>query len=827
MTPTPDRKQVSDLKAAVDLAQLFQEFGVRVVRRGRGCKALCPFHQEKTPSLSIDTQKGVYHCFGCGKSGDHLTFLQEHAGLSFPEALAQLQLVARAAPLAPQAPTPEEPFPYSLLERVAQLWQQALEQSPQALEYLKGRGLTDRSLLARVQAGYCDGQKLTETVTAEERKLLQQAGVLNERGKEFFSRCLVFPLQDRQRRTVGFYGRSILQGAKVPKRMSARSGLFRLEAAQGTDSVVLVEGVLDALALMQAGLPQVMALGGVQGLNQELLAHLQAEKISQVTLCLDGDEAGRQAAPHLTKKLQAGGLQVQVVELAQGQDPLSHPQEALHLLQAQGTAASPSPHSVSACARKYQKLSQAQGKLKVLVTVQSQEGQPAQATVDLFSSRSRRQEALLLARQLGLQVADLENWFLDILQEVQAQKDQPKSLFAKIEVEPMTPAQKAEALAFLQQGDLVESILAHMEALGYQGENEAKLLGYCVSVSRKLEKPMSAIIQSGSGAGKSYLAEVVRKLTPPEEVVFYSRLSPQALYYMPKDYLQHKFLVLEERAGGEACDYQIRALQSSGILRQAIVTKDPASGQLVPTENEVWGPMAYMETTTSLKLNPENTSRCFEIPLDESQEQTRRIHQRQKSLRSLERLEGSQREEKICLLHHHAQRLLQPIAVVIPYVHLLTFPDQWLRSRRDHDRFLTLIEVLAYLHQYQRVRKFHNDQEYLEATLDDYRWAYFLAQRVLQQSLDELSRWGRELLTAFEANSWSNITRRELRDALRWPDRRLREALEDLVDLEYLLVQKGSNNQSFFQLSPGKGSSGPAAGLMTPEELARIWKETP
>jgi hypothetical protein len=594
--------------------------------------------------------------------------------------------------------------------------------------------------------------------------------------------------------------------------------------------VILVEGVLDALALMQAGLSNVMALGGVQGLNEDLLAHLKAEKVKQVVLCLDGDEAGRTATAKLTQKLQKAFFQVRSLDLAEGQDPLSHPVQLTALLRRDGIGTenalaeplTPAPHPE----RKYQKLSQAQGKMKVLVTVTNEQGDCAQGTVDLFSSRSRRQEALSISRQLGLELSELEQWFFEILQELQSQKEQPVSLFAKVEVEPMTPAQKATALAFLKRPDLVDCILADMEMLGYQGENEAKLLGYCVSVSRKLEKPMSAIIQSGSGAGKSYLAEVVRKLTPPEDVVFYSRLSPQALYHMPKDYLQHKFLVLEERAGGEACDYQIRALQSSGILRQAIVTKDPATGQLVPTENEVWGPMAYMETTTSLKLNPENTSRCFEIPLDESPEQTRRIHERQKALRSLQRLEASDLEDRICQLHHHAQRLLQPVSVVIPYVNWLTFPDQWLRSRRDHDRFLTLIEVLAYLHQHQRPRKVHKGCEYIEATLEDYRWAYFLARRVLQQSLDELSRWARELLTAFETQSWANITRRELREHLKWPDRRLREAIEELVDLEFLLVQKGANNQSFFQSSLGKGSLGPGPGLLKPEELARFWQET-
>ena len=78
---TPPRKEIEDLKAAVDLVALFQAFGVQVRKQGRGCKALCPFHDETTPSLSIDPKKGLYKCFGCGKAGDSLTFLQEHGKL--------------------------------------------------------------------------------------------------------------------------------------------------------------------------------------------------------------------------------------------------------------------------------------------------------------------------------------------------------------------------------------------------------------------------------------------------------------------------------------------------------------------------------------------------------------------------------------------------------------------------------------------------------------------------------------------------------------------------------------------------------------------------
>jgi hypothetical protein len=254
------------------------------------------------------------------------------------------------------------------------------------------------------------------------------------------------------------------------------------------------------------------------------------------------------------------------------------------------------------------------------------------------------------------------------------------------------------------------------------------------------------------------------------------------------------------------------------------VVKDPATGQLFTRANEVRGPIAYIETTTNLRLNPENTSRCFEIPLDESPEQTRRIHERQKALRSLDGLSVPQYREAILQRHHNAQRLLEKVPVVIPFVNHLTFPDRWLRSRRDHDRFMSLIEVLAYLHQYQRPRKKHNGVEYIEATPQDYRWAYFLAARVLQGSLDEMSRWARELLTFFEANPLS-YTRRELRERLQWPDKRTRDALDELADLEYLEVIRGASNLFTFRLSTVKGMvTQPTLGLLHPDELEVKWR---
>lgn len=220
MTPTLSRQELDDLKAGVDLVALFERHGVAVQKSGRGFKALCPFHEEQTPSLSIDPKKGVYHCFGCGQSGDHLSFLQGHLKMVFAEAVSCLRQTP-SAPAAPKTPKKEEkepPFPYELVARVADIWHQAFCECPDGLAYLERRGLRDRALLRDLHTGYCDGEKLLAITSAEERQLLQSVGILNEKGREFFSKCVVFLLRDRHHRVVGFYGRSLTPGAKVPHR---------------------------------------------------------------------------------------------------------------------------------------------------------------------------------------------------------------------------------------------------------------------------------------------------------------------------------------------------------------------------------------------------------------------------------------------------------------------------------------------------------------------------------------------------------------------------------------------------------------------------------
>jgi hypothetical protein len=174
------------------------------------------------------------------------------------------------------------------------------------------------------------------------------------------------------------------------------------------------------------------------------------------------------------------------------------------------------------------------------------------------------------------------------------------------------------------------------------------------------------------------------------------------------------------------------------------------------------------------------------------------------------------------------QRLLKEVRVVNPYACLLEFPADWLRTRRDHLRFLNLIEAITFLYQHQReVKITDQDQEYSESTLEDYRTAYDLAKEVLGESFTELKKPQRELLEKIEAllkqEDQEAINRRQIREYTGLGDHRLRDLLSELVNLEYLWIMEGKQGKSYrYQLAERCVSTEKIlSGLTTPEALAR------
>ena len=857
------RAELDELKARVDIAEVLRATGLELRQVGKGLFARCPFHEDDQASLSVTPAEGLWNCFGCEAGGDAISFLQKREGLTFTAAVIRLKELAGVLP-APkvdaQAKPAAQPGQHAqLLGRVAEIYARSFLLSQKPQDYLERRGLGSKEMWKAFGLGYADGS-LMETIPKEGEVVenLKAVGLLTAEGKELFRGFLVVPLTHPDLGVTGFYGRAVSDKVRVKHLFlpGQRRGMLNWQCLKQTSELVLTESALDALSFWVAGVRDVSCLFGVSALPVDLVELMARNRVATVTFCLDGDRAGREAAQARADELLELGIASRAVLLPEGQDPnailVADGPEALKAQLAKVvTLAEPVAPSCSVMEIEdgfearfgemtYRVVFKSPGSNSLRASVKAvQDGITFLNSLDLGSHRGRTATANQVSRRFRLSKSDVEAHFMRLVEEAESRavggkESEIGQAMADIvkEAPELSDDERGQAVEFLSRPDLVDTILEDMEQLGYVGEEKGKLLAYLIGISRRLEKPLAAIVSSQSSAGKSGMTEAVEALTAPEDVVNFARLSTHALSYMPQTFLKHKLVILEERVGGEAADYSIRVLQSKQKLAQAVVVKD-ASGAMQTRYFEVEGPIAYLETTTSGRVNYENATRCFEIALDESQEQTDKIHQLQRDSRSLERFRSQAFLELLKKRHHDAQRVLEDVKVVIPYVHLLRFPSRWLRTRRDHERFLCLIDVLAFLHQYQRKRGTVTDAigeeiAYVEASFDDYVLAYELAQGVLKDSFHELSRSARDLWPVIADGvkdggplAGLHFTRRQLRTLTSWPDRRLKEALTELVDMEYLSSDGAQGKVYRYSVlaDPDESQGPPAMALTTPQEL--------
>ena len=858
MTPTLDRKDLEDLKARVDLAELFRSRGLELKKKGKNWLCRCPFHDDQTASLSVNNERRLWQCFSCKAAGDAFDFLRLKEELDFPAALAILkELAGEVVPPKPVAALPGSFQRGELLGRVAELYHKRFAEIPEGRDYLASRGLVSPELWKAFQVGFCDGT-LRKTLPEEGPVLeaLEAIGVLTAEGKELFRGCVVVPLTHPDLGVVGLYGRRIRPDAQnrhlyLP---GPHQGVLNWQALKSSSSIVVVESVLDAFSFWEAGVREATCLYGTQGLPEAIKSLLTCFEVRQVTLAMDGDRAGLEASQRLQRTFAQMGLAVQTMRFPEGQDPSQ-------ILQEQGpkklkewpreATTNPRPAldtsrsvthekgleiTVGPVTYRLEMIPPFSSRLRANVSAQHQQGDWLQDRIDLYVHRDRTKLSRHLMSQFKLSRMESDQHTAALLRQAETwvqerRKEQQAETQVASTPEPMNETERQEALVFLRGPDLPRQILNDMEALGYIGEENAKLLAYLIGLSRKLPKPLSGIILSQSGCGKSTLTDIIEQLTPVEDVLMFTRITAQALQYMAQTMLRGKLIIVEERAGAESAEYSIRVLQSRQRLVQAVPQKDPATGKIATQIITVEGPVAYLETTTDPKINHENATRCFEITLDESQEQTERILSAQRFQRLPAPRNRLRVAEAIRKRHHDAQRLLEPVLVFIPFAEKLSFPSKKLRNRRDHERFLCLIEASAFLHQHQRERGQTEDgDDYVLAHPDDYRLAYQLAQGVLQVTLHELSRGAQEVwhlvrawVIAQAGDCFPDFlfTRRELRQLTGCEDHTLRAALQELVDMEYLEIAAGNNGRAFkYRLLVPNDSEAPAT-LLSPEELER------
>ncbi len=336
MTEAPSRDDfVRAVRDAIDIVDLAASI-TKLERRGERYVALCPFHQEKTPSLSIDPRRGLYYCFGCGQGGDAIKLHMETSGDDFKTAL---EVLARryGVPL-PRYPGADRGAARSAaaLEAAAQFFSSELERSAVAQRYLERRGV-DRATRERFALGYAPDDWRRRTEPHERRVALadlESAGLVlrsQKSGRPYdrFRHRLMFPIHGPSGRLVGFGGRTLGEdqakyvNTAETEAFQKKALLYGLHlartAARERGALLLVEGYFDVIAAHRAGMPWAVASMGTALTLQQVA--LLRRHVSEVIVGYDGDRAGEEAARKALFLLLRAGVQVRRARFPAGQDP--------------------------------------------------------------------------------------------------------------------------------------------------------------------------------------------------------------------------------------------------------------------------------------------------------------------------------------------------------------------------------------------------------------------------------------------------------------------------------------------------------------------------
>lgn len=863
-------EEIQRIKQGTDLVKYVKGRGVELKRKGKQWVGKCPFHNDRTPSLMVDPVKQVWNCLGaCQEGGDVIKLVMKLDGVGFREAVGELggkktEELRMKKEKSDAGRTVEE---LRWLEKYVAFCQRRLVETPRAQAYVVSRGLRRPELWGAWRVGYADGSIL-EALSPEGREVLKRIGVLTAAGRELLEGCVVFPLFDVAKpEVVNLYGRRVEgepradpddgRGAAAVKGVhhlylpGERRGVFHPEGVRGSEEVIIVESVIDAAAAVSAGIGNVVALFGINGLTADHLRQMKEWRTRRAVVVLDADEAGRRAIPKLRAELAKLQIESRAVELPakdiaefiagggtgeelrsfiykeqgsgfRSQDSGKEAEAAVFSLGA-GTAR---PGEVKETDDGYQlemenRRYQIRGltptnldRLKVTVRLNLiSNPEPAAFhldTLDLYHAGARERFAAKAAVRLGVMEAEVEGDLLAVIDPLERRRLElkPRAAPTGNAAVAMTPEDQADALEFLKQKDLLDQIPEDLAVCGLVGERAAAQVGYLTLLSRKLPKPLSALVIARSGAGKSSLQDALCGFVPAEDLVRVTRLTGQALFYKDPYSLQSKVLAIAEETGAQQAMYSLRTLASDQRLSTEATRTDPQTGKLLTDHYELYGPVAIIITTTSPEAFDEETrSRFVQLTLDESREQTRAILEHQRQRRTLEGMTRETTAERMRKRHQCVQRLIRPLGVLNPFIDQLRFPDQRLISRREQEKYLTLIDVMALLHQYQRPVKRHGEVEYVEVTRDDIDRATALARQVLVRGFDELAPPVRGMYQAawevfqtaadglgVEATDVL-LSRRELREATGWTDWQVRVYCQKLTELEYLEQVSGGNGR--------------------------------
>jgi DNA primase len=839
--------EISKIKEQLSLATVLAHYSLKPDRNSMLC---CPFHPDKTPSLQVYPQTNTVYCFSgnCkthGKSLDVIDFIMHKENLSKHEAILKAkELTGHTAPAIKSDTLSKQ----AVMSKVWQSSQKAFAGSERARSYAASRGLDWQT----VQPGFI-GEKFGNSWNKLLKESAVSYGVLRKttdgRYVPQLKDCLVFPLKDKEGKSVSFYGRSILENAESRHfYLKDRQGLYPECPAEDTKKLILTESVIDAATLLQyneiSSQYSILALFGTNGLTEEHLEAIKSlAKLEEIIFFLDGDEAGIKSTEKNAATLKAllSNIKISSVNTPEGEDINSlleshAPQIFTHLIN-ERLLFSNENKTVESNEKKSpevpftsesQPLIKEQGKLiyttptaiyqvlggvpkqldnlKISLAIEPacrtgrslQSGRKSRNKVDLYEDRQVERVAKEAAEKLNLRAdllqLDLEE-LTDLLEE--HRENQEKEI-TKVKTK-LSAAIEAKCISFLQKADLLEQLNELIGKAGVVGEEQNRLFLLGIAASYKMPQPLHALIQGSSGSGKTHLLSKISQFIPDEDKKHFTRVTESSFYNYGMYDLQNKLICLEDLDGmKEEAFLAFRELQSKGEISSSTSGKDE-QGNIRAYEKVVYGPIASLACTTKGEIYEDNMSRCFLVAVDETEAQTQRVIQYQ-NRKAAGKIDVSQEKEAATFMQH-CIRMLKPYPVINPYADKVNLPKEAHKIRRLNELYQCYVKQITLLHQYQRET---DKQGRLISQKEDLQQAAELMFESILLKVDELNgslrQFYEELKSYIRTKGYEQsyqFGQREIRQALKVSRAQLQRHLNDLLRLEYIQLSGGYANKGY------------------------------
>jgi DNA primase len=807
--------EIRELKERIDILELAERLGIHPDRHG---KALCPFHNDKNPSLQLSKEKQIATCFSANCDAgtmDAIGLTEKKLRLTTHEAIKWLE---KEFHLNGQAKPTED------LEKLFRTFQSNLKKSERAKAYLLSRGLD----ADKTEIGY------------------------NATGWKNLQHCVVFPLKNKKGETMSLYGRSVLDSENRHFYTKNRQGLYPGYPPTNTEKLVLTESIIDAATMIQSGTEGygVLACYGTNGLTEEIQEAIKGlPKLNEVIFFFDGDEAGKKGSERnaaIVKEL-LPQLKITTIPTPENEDinslAVAHPGKEMelfaHLLEgrkpidfsfSQETETAPrSNHRLNTSTNQQLNttnpnkliyatptaiyhilggLGKGHDSMKATLVIEN----PGKANgigkyrtkLDLYEhkqvEKTAREAGELLNLRSDLLEIDLYG-LTDLLEEHRdklAEREQGANQKPDVKLSAEAESRCKE---FLSKPDLVNRINNLIGRAGVVGEKNNRIFLFGIAVSYKMPVTLHALVQGSSGSGKTHLLAKVSGFTPQEDRKHFTRVTEGSFYNYGLYDLKNKLICLEDLDGMKEEAYlAFRELQSRGMISSSTSIKDE-NGNIRACEKTVYGPIASLSCTTKGEIYEDNMNRCFLIAVDESKEQTQKIIDYQNKKAS-GKIDGEEEKKAVAFLQN-CVRMLKPHEVVNPYADKVNLPEEAHKLRRLNDLYQSYVKQVTLINQYRRKTdakgRLISEKEDLQTAAAIMFDSIFLKVDELDGSLRMFYERLKDYVQLTGGSHWDtfSFTQREIRHALNISKTQMHRYMCDLINLEYIHVAGGYGNRGF------------------------------